>query len=152
MELTSPRAITLDLNDPQAVTVSALLPLVDVAKLKVLLNGIDILDELGIAAADVFPTEDACLCSQPGERLIQIEAGCGDGRLMDVDIRNLRVDGLDQGLAIDAFEGVGTEPWVVLLHSKLGCAALAGGLPGAWTRAADRMRIGNRVPESLGSG
>jgi hypothetical protein len=109
MELTSPRAITLDLNDPQAVTVSALLPLVDVDELKVLLNGIDILDELGIAAVDVFPTEDACLCNQPGECVIQIEAGCGDGRLVDVEIRNLRVDGLDQGLAIDAFEGVGTE-------------------------------------------
>lgn len=106
LEIQSPRELTFGLHDQQDVEVSTVLPLVDVDTLAIRLDGVDLLAALGIDPATAFPTENACLCDQPGECVVNIQAGCGVDQLVPIEVRNLRVRGLE-GTAEDARSGVG---------------------------------------------
>ena len=106
LEVTAPDGQTIALSESSTLDVEGFLPLVDVDTLGMALNGIDILGELGIDPETDFPTGGGALCTGAGECVIQIEAGCGDGSLVDVEISNLRVEGLDRDLVFDAKGGV----------------------------------------------
>jgi hypothetical protein len=116
LEVDTPQGVTFAMNEEKEVTVSVSLPLVDVDSLEVRLDGVDIFAALGLVPADVFPTTDACLCDQPGECVFQIKAGCGDDRMVDIEVRNLKVEGLDQNLAANAFEAIGSPDQVNTLR------------------------------------
>lgn len=90
LEVTAPDNVTLSLSESSMLAVGGHLPLVDVNTLAVLLNGVDLLSEAGIDPATAFPTASP-LCTAPGDCVFQIEAGCGDGTMVDVEIRNLQV-------------------------------------------------------------
>jgi hypothetical protein len=106
LEVLEPKGETISLSQGDMLSVGAYLPLVDVDTLQLLLNGVDILFEVGIDPAVAFPTDGTLLCTTPGECVFQIMAGCGDGSMVDVEISNLRVEGIDTGFAPDARTGV----------------------------------------------
>ena len=113
-EVTSPDGQTISLSETNTLEVSGFLPLMDVDTLSISLNGINILASIGggIDPATAFPTHgpppanDSPLCTTPGECVFQIAAGCGDGSMVDVEISNLIVEGLDSDIVLDAKEGV----------------------------------------------
>jgi hypothetical protein len=106
LEVTAPDNQTISLSESSTLDVTGFLPLVDVGTLGLMLNGVDILSELGIQPMNDFPTGSGVLCTSPGECVFQIEAGCGDGSMVDVEISNLVVEGLDQDLAFNAKDGI----------------------------------------------
>jgi hypothetical protein len=106
LEVTAPDGQTISLNESSTLDVAGFLPLVDVDTLGLALNGIDILDQLGIDPIVDFPTDGGVLCGTPGECVFQIEAGCGDGSMVDVEITNLVVEGLDRDLVFNAKNGI----------------------------------------------
>lgn len=105
LEVTAPDGQTISLNESSTLEVEGFLPLVDIDTLGLWLNGIDLVAELGINPATDFPTAGGALCTAPGDCVVQIEAGCGDGSLVDVELLNLRVEGLDRDLAFDSKSG-----------------------------------------------
>lgn len=119
LEVTEPDGLTISLSEGSDLDVGALLPLVDVDTLEVHLNGVDILAAVGIDRAADFPTNGAPLCTTSGACVFQIEAGCGDGSMVDVEVSNLVVDGLDTDMASDAKEGVGTAGQVNTLSFRV---------------------------------
>jgi hypothetical protein len=106
LEVTNPNGMTISLSEGNEVSVQAFLPLVDVDTLAIRLDGQELLSALGINAATQFPTGGGALCTTPGSCVIQVPAGCGDGSLVDVQISNLRVEGLDTTMTPDARNGV----------------------------------------------
>ncbi len=108
LEVTAPDGQTISLNESSTLDVVGNLPLVDVDTLALSINGIDILTELGFDPYTDFPTTGGVLCPSSGDCVFQLEAGCGDGSLVDVEITNFRVEGLDRDLAYDAKEGAET--------------------------------------------
>jgi len=106
LEVTKPAGETISLSEGKDLEVGAFLPLVNVDTLTIRLDGLDVLAALGIDPATSFPTAGGPLCATPGSCVFQVAAGCGDGSLVNVEISNLRVDGLDTSLAPDAREGV----------------------------------------------
>ena len=112
LEVTAPDGQTISLNESSTLDVAGFLPLVDVDTVGLSINGIDIVSELGLDADADFPTNGEVLCGLPGECVFQIEAGCGDGSLVDVEISNLVVEGLDGTVVFNAKEGV-EEPFQV---------------------------------------
>jgi hypothetical protein len=106
LEVTAPDGQTISLNESSTLDVTGFLPLVDVDTLGIMLNGIDILSQIPVDPYDDFPTDGSALCTSPGECVFQIEAGCGDGGMVDVEITNLVVEGLDRDIVFYAKEGV----------------------------------------------
>jgi len=106
LEVTAPDGQTISLNESSTLDVAGFLPLVDVDTVGLSINGIDILSELGIDASTDFPTNGGVLCGSPGECVFQIEAGCGDGSFVDVEITNLVVEGLGGDTVFNAKEGI----------------------------------------------
>lgn len=106
LDVTAPDNQTISLNESSTLEVAGFLPLVDVDTLEIMLNGIDILSEISIDPYDDFPTDGSVLCSSPGECVFQIPSGCGDGSLVDVEISNLAVEGLDRDIVYDAKSGI----------------------------------------------
>jgi hypothetical protein len=106
MELTEPKGVTISLSESDKQEVRAYLPLVDVNTLSVKLDGIDVLPAIGINPGASFPTGGGALCATAGACVFQVPAGCGDGSMVNVEISNLRVEGIDTGLAPDARAGV----------------------------------------------
>jgi hypothetical protein len=109
LEVTAPDGQTISLNESSTLDVEGFLPLVDVDSVGLAIDGVDILAELGIDPVTQFPTNGGVLCPAPGDCVFQIEAGCGDGSLVDVEITNFRVEGLDRDIAYDAKAGVEQE-------------------------------------------
>ncbi len=109
LEVTAPDGQTISLSESSTLDVEGFLPLVDVDSLGLAIDGVDLLTELGIDPETQFPTNGGVLCPAPGDCVFQIEAGCGDGSLVDVEITNFRVEGLDRDIAYDAKEGVEQE-------------------------------------------
>jgi hypothetical protein len=105
LEVTAPDNQTISLNESSTLDVAGFLPLVDIDTLGIMLNGIDILDAISIDPSDDFPTDGSVLCPTPGDCVFQIEAGCGDGSMVDVEITNLVVEGLDSDIVNDAKSG-----------------------------------------------
>lgn len=101
VQVTTPRDQTLSLPDDDSVELTAYLPLVDVDTLKIELNGIDILDGIGIDPGSQLPTLGGALCTTPGECRFQIQAGCGVNTTVDVDVERLVIEALDQSIAPD---------------------------------------------------
>ncbi len=112
LEVTAPDGQTISLNESSTLDVVGYLPLVDVDTLGLAINGIDILNQIGIDPETQFPTDGGVLCPAPGDCVFEIEAGCGDGSMVEVEITNFRVEGLDRDLAYDAKEGA-EEPFQV---------------------------------------
>jgi hypothetical protein len=106
MELTEPKGVTISLSESDKQEVRAYLPLVNVNTLSVKLDGIDVLAAIGINPGASFPTGAGALCTTAGACVFQVPAGCGDGSMVNVEISNLRVEGLDTGIAPDARAGV----------------------------------------------
>jgi len=106
LEVQQPDGVTISLDDESDVDVEAMVPLVNVDTLQVLLDGEDILGQIGIDPVSQFPTPSGgALCTNPGECVVQIAAGCGDAGLVPVEVRDLRVEGLDTMLAATAKNG-----------------------------------------------
>jgi hypothetical protein len=106
LEVTKPDGVTISLSDAKEVDVDAFVPLVNVDSLSIKLDGVDIVAALGIDPATAFPTTGGALCADPLDPcLVQIEAGCGEAGTVPVEIRNLRVEGLDTSLAATAKDG-----------------------------------------------
>ncbi|NJL71290.1 MAG: hypothetical protein HC888_06605 [Candidatus Competibacteraceae bacterium] len=101
VQVTTPRDQTLSLPDDDSVELTAYLPLVDVDTLKIELNGVDILDGIGIDPGSQLPTLGGALCTTPGECRFQIQAGCGVNTTVDVDVERLAIEALDQSIAPD---------------------------------------------------
>ena len=106
LEINRPKGVTVSLSESSNQEVQAYLPLVDVNTLRVDLDGINVLQGIGINPATAFPTIGGVLCTAPGSCVFQVPAGCGDGSLSNVEISNLRVEGLDTGIVPDARAGV----------------------------------------------
>ncbi len=105
LEVSQPNGVTVSVNDASDLDVEAFLPLVNVDKLGIKLNGLDLLAAIQIVPSLAFPTGGGALCSNDGDCVFQMEAGCGDGSLVDVEISNLRVEGLDTSLVPTAKDG-----------------------------------------------
>ena len=108
LEITEPKGVTVSLSESSDQEVKAFLPLVNVDTLGIKLDGIDVLAAIGINPATAFPTGGGALCTTAGACVFQIEAGCGDGSMVNVEIENLRVEGLDTAIAVDAKTGTET--------------------------------------------
>jgi putative metal-binding protein len=102
LEVLEPKDVTISLSESDNQEVKAYLPLVNVDTLTITLDGVNILAAAGINPATSFPTGAGALCTVPGSCVFQLTAGCGDGSLVNVEIADLRVEGLDTALAIDA--------------------------------------------------
>ncbi|MFB1500901.1 hypothetical protein, partial [Thiocapsa sp. N5-Cardenillas] len=106
IQVSSPRDQTLSLPDDDSVELSAFLPLVDVDTLKIELNGVDILAEIGVDPATQLPTPGGSICITPGECRFQIQAGCGIDSPVDVDVEWLAIEALDRQAASDTNTGI----------------------------------------------
>ncbi len=106
LDVTSPDGLSISLNDASDIDVKTYLPLVDVDTLSIKLDGVDILSAIGINPATAFPTGSGALCTNSGDCVLQIQAGCGDGTTVPVEISNLRVEGLDSQVVSRAIDGV----------------------------------------------
>lgn len=105
LEVTKPSGETISLSEGKDLSVSAYLPLVNVDTVNIKLDGIDVLQKIGINPMTAFPNHTP-LCTTAGSCKFQVPAGCGDGTLTDVEISNLRVEGLDRSMVVDARNGV----------------------------------------------
>lgn len=107
LEVTAPDNVTLSLSESSSLAVGGFLPLVDSRTVGILLNGVEILAAAGIDPATSFPTASP-LCTAPGDCVFQMEAGCGDGTLVDVEIRNVQVQAQSGSGGMTAREAVAT--------------------------------------------
>jgi hypothetical protein len=94
LDVTAPSGETISLSQGDTIAVGGYLPLVDVNTLGVSLNAYDLFGEAGIDPETDFPTNGTPLCTTPGECVLQIMAGCGDGGMVDIEISNLLVEGI----------------------------------------------------------
>jgi len=112
LDVTDPDGLTLSLSETNELEVKAFLPLVNVDTLTIQMDGVDILADiladLGTNTADALPTGNTPLCAAPGSCVFPVPAGCGDAGTVDVEIRNLKVEGLDTSIAATAKIGTGT--------------------------------------------
>lgn len=106
LAVTEPKGETISLSQGDKLSVGAYLPLVDIDTLGILFNGFDLIDELGIDPTTDFPTGGTALCAMPGDCVFQIMAGCGSAAMVDVEISNLRVEGINTDDAPTARDGV----------------------------------------------
>jgi len=112
LEVTSPDGLSLSLGETSQLTVKAYLPLVNVDTLNIQMDGVDILADimadLGTSTAAALPTGNTPLCTTPGSCVFPVAAGCGEAGMVNVEIQNLKVEGLDTNLAANAKLGTGT--------------------------------------------
>jgi hypothetical protein len=106
LEINEPKGVTVSLSESSDQHVQAYLPLVNVDTLNIQLDGINVLSGIGINPATQFPTGSGVLCATAGSCVFQVPAGCGDGTLTNVEISNLRVEGIDTAITPDARNGV----------------------------------------------
>lgn len=110
LDVTDPDGLTLSLSEGSDLEVKANIPLVDVDTLTISMDGIDLLGgllgDLGLVKAAALPTGNTPLCTAPGSCVISVPAGCGDAGNVDVEIRNLRVEGADTAMAADIKAGI----------------------------------------------
>jgi putative metal-binding protein len=123
LTVTDPKGLTLSLNDTSTVEVKAFLPLVNVDTLSILMDGVDILadilGDLGKTKAAALPTGNTPLCTTPGACVFKVAAGCGDSGQVDVEVRDLKVEGLDTALAATVKLGIGAPKQVNTLSFKV---------------------------------
>jgi len=106
LDVTEPDGVTISLSDAKDVDVKAFVPLVNVNTLSIKLDGVDIVQQLGLNPVAAFPTGAGALCKNPGDCIVEIEAGCGEGTTVGVEVTNLRVEGLDTQMVLNAKDGV----------------------------------------------
>ena len=120
LQVTNPKGIKeISLSEGSTVAVEAAIPLVDVNTLFVKVDGVDVLNAIGIDPAPKFP--GGPYCGHAGDCVFQVvkEVG-GVPTNFDVEVRDLVVNGLDSPDPDSAVDGIGDPARNVLSFKLMG--------------------------------